>query len=176
MSRGTSPYTITVEGMEALQRKLGSALEPVAPIIREAGIFARTKAAQYAKPHPADTGGLGAAITVRFIAPGQFGATAEPLEAIISPLNRLRGLAETVEYGTEQSSWGAYVPMKALTRWARRHGYIGPKESAWHIEQLIIQRGIKGVHMFEHAAHDTEAKVKELVTAAVSAIERKWGS
>jgi hypothetical protein len=160
-----SGIIVTVEGLDALKRKLGGATEPIGAIVREAGIFAREKTAQYAKPHAADTGGLGRKITL------QLSAGAVPLSAMIIPHRPVRALAEKVEEGGN-----AFVPMKPLTRWARRHGYIGPKESAWHISRLIAQRGTKGVYMFEHAAKDTEGKIKELVGKAAAAIERKWRS
>jgi hypothetical protein len=160
-----SQFTITVEGVEALEKKLGGVMEPIGGIVREAGIFAREKTAEYSKPHAADTGALGRNITLKL------GAGAVPLEATIVPYRAIAGLAAKVEEG------GAHrVPAKPLALWARRHGYIGPKQSVGPILLAIRQSGTKGVKMFEHAAKDTEAKVKELVSAAVSAIERRWGS
>jgi hypothetical protein len=160
-----SGITVTVEGVEALKRKLGGITEPIGGIVREAGIFAREKTAQYAKPHAADTGGLGRKITL------ELGAGKVSLEATIIPHRPVRALAEKVEEGG-----ATFVPWKPLKIWATRHGYVRPGNSVLAISALIRARGTKGVHMFEHAAKDTEAKVKELIGNAVRSIERKWGA
>jgi hypothetical protein len=162
-----SGIVVTVEGVEALQRKLHGATEPIGGIVREAGQFARDKTAQYAKPHAADKGTLGQGITLKL------SAGVVPLEAVIAPNRRIMGIAVTVEEGRRP---GKAPPTKAIGRWAKAHGYLNPPMTAWLLAQKIKREGTKGVFMFRHGAKDTEGKIKELVAKAANAIERKFGS
>jgi hypothetical protein len=162
-----SGITITVEGVEALKKKLGGVTEPIGGIVREAGIFAREKTATYAKPHAADKGTLGQGITLKL------GAGAVPLDATIAPNSRIMGIAVTVEQGRPP---GKRPNVDAIERWAWAHGYLPRASRGWKLAQQIAKTGTKGVKMFEHAAKDTEAKVKELVSHAVSTIEKRWRS
>jgi len=162
-----SGIVVTVEGLDQLTRKLRGVTEPIGGIVREAGIFAREKTATYAKPHAADTGALGQKITLKL------GAGVVPLEATIAPNRAVAGLAWKVEVGQGP---GKAPPTKAIGRWGKRHGYLSRTITPWILAQKIAREGTRGVHMFEHAAKDTEAKVKELIGNAVRTIERKWGS
>jgi hypothetical protein len=161
-----SGITVTVEGLDALKRKLGGATEPIGGIVREAGIFAREKTAQYAKPHAADKGTLGAGITLKL------GAGAVPLEATIAPNSRIAGIAATVEEGRPP---GKRPSVDRIERWAWAHGYLPRGSRGWKLAQQIAQRGTKGVKMFEHAAKDTEGKLKELIGKAAREIETRFG-
>lgn len=163
----SSGITVTVEGVDALKRKLGGVMEPIGGIVREAGIFAHEKTATYAKPHAADKGTLGQGITLKL------GAGVVPLEATIAPNSRIAGIAVTVEEGRPP---GKRPSVDRIERWAWAHGYLPRTSRGWKLAQKIAREGTKGVKMFEHAAKDTEAKVKELIGNAVRTIERKWGA
>jgi hypothetical protein len=162
-----SGIVVTIEGVEALQRKLHGATEPIGGIVREAGQFARDKTAQYAKPHAADKGTLGQGITLKL------SAGVVPLEAVIAPNSRIAGIAQTVEEGRPP---GHRPSVARIERWAWAHGYLPRTSRGWKLAQKIAREGTKGVFMFRHGAKDTEAKIKELVGKAARAIERKFGS
>jgi hypothetical protein len=159
-----SGFTVEVEGVDRLRRKLDASKVPWRAVIEDAAKFAQAKAAEYAKPHPVDTGALGAKISFKL------SASPTALEAYVRPNRAVVGLARTVEEGRRP---GKPPPAATIERWARRHGI---RESGWKLAQEIRRRGTKGVKMFERAAKETEKKLPELIGKAAKAIERKFGS
>lgn len=155
-----SRITVEVKGIERLTRKLDEVPRAVRGIMERATKYGREEAARRAKPHPADTGGLGR--TVKFMVdPGPV-----PLHARIYTVS---GIAPTVEEGRKP---GKPPPVAAIGRWARAHGIaVNP----WLLARQIRARGTRGIKFMSGAAEETQKKMGEFMREAVREIEGRWG-
>lgn len=162
----TGRLSVEVHGLEALQRKLSKTgrLEPVGELIKETVDFVEHEAERGTKPHPGDLGKLTHGDFIRQdLMPG-----AVPLSGRVftnSPI--------VVEIDQGRSSGGRRPPVKALARWATRHGMDARR--GFFLARAIARKGSKPVGFFKKAASAGEKKIAQLVSKAARRIESDWG-
>jgi len=164
--------SIEVEGLDRLGRKLDHALDPVRDLVVELTEYADAETRRGAKPHAGDLGRLGQGNNIRkSVSPA--GTPTRDLEGKVytnSPI------VVAVDQGRPPSSGlvGLMPSVKALTRWAGRHGI--PKERGFYIARAIGRRGSKPVEFFQHALDATDEAADHASGQTAREIERKWGA
>lgn len=160
-------FTIEVEGLERLERELRDVLNPARELITTLTEFAHQKTREGSKPHAGDVGAFqrGDQIRSQVSGPGTPPAETEGRVYSNSPI-----VAE-VDRGR---SPGRRPPIKALARWAGRHGI--PEERGFYIARAIGRQGSQPVHFFEDALEATRDRADGFIDSAARAIERGWGS
>lgn len=156
--------TVNVKGLDALILKLGHVTDPVKGMVEEAGRYGWAQLKVFAKPHPGDKGTIGNASKF------EFGGVGLAIQARISPLPSMKGIARVIEEGRKP---GKGPPFKAIEKWGLAHG-MAPK-TGWKLRSAIKTRGTKGVHMFAQAAEATSKHFPGLLKKAAATIEKAWG-
>lgn len=159
MARGAS---VRVQGLDRTLRKLNRVKKPIRPLMRKTVNFGRKRVREASKPHSRDVGRLAKGKSIRTgIARGEIPEEGRVLT--FSPL-----VAE-VDQGRRR---GKGPSIKAMERWARRHGI--PVSHGAALALSIKRRGSKGVKMFDQGREALEAKLPTLIREAAEIIEREW--
>jgi hypothetical protein len=155
-----SSYSVKIEGLEKVQRKLARVPDAIRPMLENAAKSATKEAADILEGRPGATGRLAQA-TKSELAPG-----AIPLHARVF---HATPISQDVEIG--RPAGRPQPPVAAMERWAGRAGIdVAP----FVLAKQIKERGTKGVFFMKKAAEATAKKLPELVSQAVASIERMW--
>lgn len=156
-------YSIDIRGLPELRRRADRVLDEVRPMMEDVGKFVRERAAERAKPHPADKGTLGKGIKF------ELEGGAVPLLGRVKPARPIQGIAWTVEAGRRP---GKPPPVAALERWLTSHGI---PTNPWVMQAEIRRRGTRGVKFMAGAADDARRELPRIIGSAARKIESRWG-
>lgn len=153
-------FSVEVKGADRLQRKLDEVrkMRHIATLLHTAADFIEHEAEQGTKPHSSDLGKLARGDFIR--------QEVKPLSARVftnSPI------VVEIDQGRQP---GRMPPVRALARWAERHGI--DRRRGFFIARAIGRRGSKPVHFFKRAAEAGEKRIRQLVGDAARAIESDW--
>ena len=161
-------YSVEVQGLDKLVKKLKGALEPLRPVFKELVELVERETEEATKPHPGDVGKLGRGDTIR----SALAPSGQPLGGRVFTRS---AIAIEVQEGRRP---GRPPPVKAMTRWAERHTeLIGAvtKKTGFRLARAIGRKGSRGVRFMEKGAEAGEKKAPELLRKAARDIERDWG-
>lgn len=161
-----SEMRVEVRGLERLFRKMDEALAPVRDVIVELVQFADTEVRRNAKPHPGDLGKLSAGANIQH----EVSPAGTPLDDVRGRVYSNSPIVAEVDRG--RSPGGRRPPIKALARWAGRHGI--PEDRAFYLARAIQRKGSEPVEMFEQAKVATEVVAERATGEAAREIERRW--
>jgi len=161
-----SEMRVEVRGLERLRRKMDEALEPVRDVIVELVAYADKEVRRNAKPHPGDVGKLGVGGNIQH----EVSPAGTPLDDVQGRVYTNSPIVGEVDRGRKPG--GRRPPIKALARWAGRHGI--PEERGFYLARAIQRKGSEPVEMFEQAATATEDVAERATGEAAREIERRW--
>ncbi len=162
-------FVVDVRGLDQLHARLqpGRLLQPTKRFIHDLAEMAQRTAQRAAKPHPADKGTLGRAISIEFDSSGDV--------AKVSPARNIAGIAFTIEEGRRPGRRPPYTPIK---RWLLSHGIIsgarGESRKIQFIREEIKMRGTRGVHFMAQAAEVTQRALREGIPRTEAEIHAAW--
>jgi len=150
--------TVTVKGLEELQRKLADTPKPLKRMMFRVRGHLLKAAKEGAKPHPGDKGTL--ANTIK-------GSVTGTGVALTSRTFTSNPIAQDVEKGRS----GSHMGVGQAILFKKRHPGV-----SLTVRQLIKLRKTRGVHFMEKAAEDTAAKLPEFIRNTEAQIEREFNS
>ncbi|OGT26065.1 MAG: hypothetical protein A2Z17_06865 [Gammaproteobacteria bacterium RBG_16_66_13] len=166
-----SGFSVEVEGLEKLQRKLGGALTPAKTMIGDLARYVQAELKKGAKPHAADKGTLAEGVKLEMSATGQpLGATVGFFGRGYGARSSMGAIAPTVNYGRRP---GKRPSVQAIGRWAKAHGI---STNPWVLARNIAREGTKGVLFLEKAEEAGRKKAQEMMGKLAVEIEKRFGS
>lgn len=165
----TANMTVEVKGLAELERKFGRVLEPLRPAFEKIALAGDRSAREGTKPHAADTGKLQRGDNVRH-------ALAPPAQPLWAKVYTRSPIVITLDQGREPG--GKMPPIKAMARWAERHGIPlkrDGKNIAFYLARAVVRKGTKGVRFFKSAEEEMERKAPGILSDAAREIERGFG-
>lgn len=144
---GRRSEAVVVVGGEQLLRRLERLPEGWPRLLQHVASYLRERGRVYARPHPADRGTLGEAITVEQRGPLAFS----------TGIHRRMQIAWTVHDGNPP---GSRYSWRRIDQWRRSHGITTPLH---RLVRTMEQRGTKGIRFLDRAQDDTVDALPSLV-------------